>query len=248
MRTLWTILLWLGLFLAFVALRFPYRAVFERTVTQIEAATGADLAWEEADVGLLGVDLRGFTVRLPSGASFAADRARFRPAWKGLAASFTQTQVAGSASARLEGSNLTMHAEKLQVDTGSRDLQTVGASGDLVYDLDTGQGKGEVRLALPKLSGVLPLPVPALEVGAKVALQPVAGTEPRATDVTSDINLFGEGVSGKGRVNMRSLPGGAPPSLNGSLQIDAGQMGTHVVRVGGTWGRPEWSLAQGANP
>ncbi len=248
MRTLRILLAWMAVFLLFVVLRFPYRAVFERTVAQVEAATGADLAWEDAEVGLLGVDLRGFSLHLPSGARFQADRARIRPAWRGLTASFTQTQAAGSASARLQGNALTFQAEKLQVQSGSRDLQTVRASGEMDYDLGNRQGQGEVRLALPELSGVLPMPIPSLEVGAKVSIKPVAGKEPGGTDVTSDINLFGEGISGKGRVNLHSLPGGGPPRLNGSLQIDAGQLGTHQVRVGGTWGRPEWSLAQGANP
>jgi hypothetical protein len=65
--------------------------------------------------------------------------------------------------------------------------------------------------------------------------------------VTSEISLFGEGVSGKGKVNLRTSPGGNSPGLTGVLQIDAGPLGNHTVRVGGTWGRPEWSLVQGAN-
>ena len=247
MRRLGSLLAWLLLFLVFLAMRFPYRAVFERAVARLETATGADLAWEEANVGLLGVDLRGFSVQMPSGARFAADRTRFQPAWNGLSASFAQTQAGGKATARLQGSTLTLHAEDLQVDTGSRDLKTVRLTGDLAYDLNSGQGNGELRMALPDMSSVLPIPIPTLEVGAKVVLRPVQGAGQKATEVTSDLSLFGEGISGKGKVNLRSTPGAGPPTLNGILQIDAGQLGTHTVRIGGTWGRPQWSLAQGAD-
>jgi len=247
-RTLRIVLLWSALFLVFVVVRFPYRAVFERTVARFEEATGADLAWEEADVGMFGVDLRGFTLNLPSGANVKTDRARIQPAWKGLTATLTQTREAGSARARLEGDDLFVHADKIQVDTGSRDLQTVRASGEMNYNLGSRLGRGEVRLALPELSGVLPMQIPNLEVGAKVRIKPAAGKPTGGTEVTSDINLFGEGISGKGQVTLRPVPGGGPPKLSGDLSIDAGQLGTHQVRVGGTWGRPEWSLARGANP
>lgn len=247
MRVLGAILAWLLLFALFLALRFPYRAVFERTVARIETATGADLGWEEADVGLLGVSLRGFTMRMPSGAQFSADRAHFRPAWRGLSATFGQTQAKGQATMRLAGSTLTVHAEDLQVDTGSRDLATVRLTGDLAYDLNTREGKGEIRMAVPDLSRVLPLPVPSLEVGARLTIRPVAGAGPPTTEVNTEISLFGEGITGGGNVRLRSQPGGGPPALAGSLQINAGKLGTHAIRVGGTWGRPEWSLAQGAS-
>ncbi len=247
MRALGTLFLWLVLFAAFLALRFPYQAVFERSVTRMEAATGADLAWQEAQVGPSGVHLRDFSVRMASGAAFQADRARFRPAWKGLSATLIQTRLAGRANAHLQGSTLTLQAEDLQVDSGSRDLGTVRLTGDLVYDLTSREGDGELRMALPDMSGVLPVPVPSLELGAKVAIRPVPGDGPPTNEVTSEISLFGEGVSGKGRVNLRTSPQGGPPGLNGSLQIDAGPLGTHTVRIGGTWGRPEWSLAQGAS-
>ncbi|MGI5842618.1 MAG: hypothetical protein ACOX9B_00335 [Candidatus Xenobium sp.] len=247
MRTLGTVMLWLLIFLAFLALRFPYQALFEQAVGRLEASTGADLTWEEAEAGPTGVHLRGFEVQMASGATFQADRARFRPAWKGLSATLGQTRLAGQANAQLQGSRLTLHAEDLQVDTGSRDLGTVKLTGDLTYDLTSREGDGEIRMTLPDLSGVLPIPVPSLEVGAKVVVRPVPGNGPPANDVTSEISLFGEGVSGKGKVNLRTSPGGNSPGLTGVLQIDAGPLGNHTVRVGGTWGRPEWSLVQGAN-
>lgn len=258
MRFLGALLAWIALFLLFLALRFPYGAAFERTVARIEAATGADLAWEAAEVGLLGVELQGFTVRMPSGARFGADRAHFRPAWGGLAATFTQTQQKGAATARLNGSDLVLHAEDLQVETGSRDLATIRVTGDLGYNLNNQEGRGEIRMKVPDLSNVLPMPVPSLEIGAKVAIKPMAipagpgpgptGSAPMTgTEVTSDVSLFGEGLSGGGNLSLRSTPGGGPPALSGALQIDAGKFGTHAIRVGGTWGRPEWNLAQGAN-
>lgn len=247
MRFLGHLLAWVLLFSLFLVLRFPYQAVFEQAVARIEASTGADLAWEEARVGMLGVDLRGFSLRMPSGARFSADRARFRPAWGGMTALLDQTQAKGRATAGLRGSTLELHAEDLQVDTGSRDLATVRLTGDLSYDMNQRTGGGEVRMAVPDLSKVLPLPVPALEVGAKVTLRSVAGAGPPTSEVNAELSLFGEGISGGGTVRMQSQPGGGPPALNGSLKINAGTLGTHEVRVGGTWGRPEWSLAQGAS-
>lgn len=259
MRFLGALVAWILLFLLFLALRFPYRTAFERTVARIETATGADLAWEQADVGLLGVELQGFTVRMPSGARFGADRAHFRPAWGGLTATFTQTQQKGAATARLNGSDLALHAEDLQVETGSRDLATVRITGDLGYNLNSREGRGEMRMKVPDLSKVLPVPVPSLEIGAKVAIKPMAlpagpgpgpaGAPPAmGTEVTSDVSLFGEGLSGGGNLSLRSTPGGGPPALAGTLQLNAGNLGNHTIRVGGTWGRPEWNLAQGANP
>lgn len=261
MRLLGALVAWVLLFLLFLALRFPYRTAFERTVSRIETATGADLAWEEADVGLLGVDLQGFTVRMPSGAKFAADRARFRPAWGGLSAAFTQTQQKGAATASLNGSDLLLHAEDLLVETGSRDLPTMRVTGDLGYNLNSRDGRGEIRMRIPDLSALLKLPVsvPTLDVGAKVTLKPVAlptgpgpgpaGAPPAmGSEVGADVSLFGEGISGGGNLALRSAPGGASPSLAGVLQIDAGQFGKHTIRVGGTLDRPQFDLAQGANP
>lgn len=235
MRVLTALVAWVLLFLLFLLLRFPYRTVFERAVTRIETSTGADLAWEEADVGMLGVDLRGFEVRMASGARFTADRATFRPAWGGLSASFQQTQQGGAGTARLNGSQLSLHAEKLQVETGSRDMPGMSVSGDLAYNLAGREGSGELRMGVPKLTLPIVGEIP-LEVGAKVKIAPL---NPAGSDIAADVSLYGQDLSGGGPVRLRSQPGGGDPALSGTLQIQS-PLGRNAVRLSGTWSRPEF--------
>lgn len=235
---------WLALFGAFLAFRFPYQAAFNRFVAEVQEATGAQLSWREARAGPLGLALKEAEVLLPSGARVGADRVRLRPAWGGLAGELSQIEAGGKARLRLRGAALELRAEDLRVDTGMAGLGTIRVSGELAYDLRSREGEGTLRMALGKLAIPLPLPDSPIEVGARVVVAEGAG---EGAEVRADVGLSGEGLSGKGQVRLRSLPGGGPPALSGTLRVDS-PGGQAALQLGGTWGRPEWRvLPQGGS-
>lgn len=238
-------LIWVGLFLLCLGLRFPYRAAFEGGVRRLEQRTGADLAWEELGLGPTGIVLQGFSLRSPTGASVEADQAVVRPAWGGVVAVLSQTRLGSSARARFEGSRLTLQAEQLQVDSGSPDLKTIRLTGALRYDLTGREGGGELRMSVPGLVLPPPLPTLPLEVGARLKIQPQA--EAAGQEVEADLSLQGQDLSGGGKVRMTSQTGGQPPILSGQLDLET-PLGPRTIRLGGTWSRPRWELAAEARP
>ena len=164
---------------------------------------------------------------------------------------------------------LSFESENLVVNTGSNSLQAIILSGNL--DLANSEGKGVINLKVPYLKiDALPIPLQNIEIGSTVTMSPVkakknksksskkknnkkqeetepeAETESASFKIVNKITLFNDQATGEGIVTMITSPRGDSPSLNGELELKTKMLGTHKVRIGGTWANPEWNLA-GAN-
>ncbi|MBQ7568426.1 hypothetical protein IJT17_06435 [bacterium] len=241
MRYIYGIALWLAVFLLVFAYRFPYEPVFLRLITKLQEQTQAQIAWDDISANILGAKLHGLTVAMPSGFSFTSDQATITPSLSGLCLKCTQTAKDGRAQAQLTSKGVEFSAEKLEVSTGSQDLGTVVMSGNLNYALNGAGIKGELRLVVPELSGVLPMPLNNLEIGTVIASKETADANSSA--VSNDLTLYGEGLDGTGNITFTFTQGGSSPSLSGELNINTTGFGTHTIKLGGTWAQPQWNLA-----
>lgn len=248
MRYLWKALAWLVLFGLVLVWRFPYQAILDGQVANIEKLTGTKLSWSDCQAGLTGADIRELSVGMPSGMKFSADRVIITPSFSGFKAQIDQTTTNGKATVELQTGRLLFHSQDLQVDTGSSDFKMVTMSGDLTYKLSDNSGKGELHLVIPELSGVLPVTLKNLEVGTKINLSQTTAepSSPNATPqivsvVDNKLTLFGEGLSGEGQLTARSHAN-ASSALSGELKVTTQSFGTHNIEIGGTWAKPEWNL------
>lgn len=166
---------------------------------------------------------------------------------------------------------LSFESDNLVVNTGSKSLQAIILSGNL--DIVNSEGKGVINLKVPSLKiDALPIPLQNIEIGSTVTMSPVKAkknksknksnkkknkkkqeetepetdTESTSFKIVNKITLFNDQATGEGIVTMITSPRGDSPSLNGELELKTKMLGTHKVRIGGTWANPEWNLA-GAN-
>lgn len=173
MKTVTKVIVWAIVFIVVLACRFPYTTVFRNAVARVETATGARLTWDTCKIGLTGAKLTGFAVRLPSGMNFAADSVSVRPNFQGFHTDIQQTTQSGKCSVEVGKNALVFHSDNLEVDTGSKDLKTVRMTGDLTYRMSDAYGKGELRLEIAELTGVLPLPLKGLKIGTVTTIEPI---------------------------------------------------------------------------
>ena len=161
----------------------------------------------------------------------------------------------GSASLKaFTSSKLSFESENLAVDTGSPSMKAIILSGYI--NIDKTEGKGEINLKVPYLKADgLPIPLTDIEIGCVTTMEPAASSSSKKKDkedgslsnqplkIINKINLFNEQVTGQGVVVMTTSPTGASPSLDGDLEFKTKMLGTHKVRLTGTWANPEWNLA-----
>ena len=235
MRYTSKIALWLAVFLVFFAVRFPYEPMFLRLITKIQEMTQAQISWDDASANILGAKLNNFQVKTPAGFAFAADQATIVPTLKGLKATCTQTAKDGRASALLTSKGLEFSAEKLEIDT-------VKMSGNLTYGSYNDSIKGEARFVLPELSGIAPVTLKNIEIGSVISTD--SSNKNKDTSIISNaLTVYGQGLDGEGDLKFISTKGGASPSLNGKLNINAVGLGRQTIILGGTWAQPQWNLA-----
>ncbi len=239
MKTVFKIFIWLAIFAVVFVLRFPYHAVFVKLVEHAETATGANLTWDKADVGLMGADITGLNVSTPSGFYFAADKVHIHPSLSGLKADLSQNPK-GKGTVTFHKSELHFTCEDINVDTGSQELQTVTMNADITYSLSQDKGDGTVNLKIPELADVLPVKLTNLEIASKISFKEDSKTKVSSTD--NDITLYGEGFTGEGKATITSK-GQDSPSLKGHLDVKTKQFGNHKISLGGTWAKPEFKLA-----
>ncbi|MEW6280971.1 MAG: hypothetical protein AB1758_20325, partial [Candidatus Eremiobacterota bacterium] len=199
------------------------------------------VSWEgRPEAGPLGVRLSGVQV-VRGGTRAEFTEASARPTLGGLVASLRQAQ--GRASVRLNHRDLALQADSIEVETGNADLGKAEVTVErFTYSLASREGQGEVRMVLPKLSAPLPIPVNRLELGAPVQIRPAkngAGTE-----ITAELRVSGEGLSGSGSVMLRTAPNQPAPALSGVLNLET-KLGNVSIRLGGTWAKPTWEINPG---
>lgn len=242
MRYAAKIAIWLAVFLAVLAIRFPYEPVFLRIIKQVQETTQAQISWDELHASILGAKFQGFRVIMPSGFAFSADQAAISPSLKGLTISCTQTAKDGKASALVTNKNIEFNADKLEVDTGSKDIGTVKMSGNLAYALEDASVKGEARFVIPDLSGMLPISLKNIEIGSAISTE-AAGAQKDTTTIVNALTIYGEGLDGDGTLKFTYTKGSDSPALSGALNVNAAGLGSQTIELGGTWAQPQWNLA-----
>ncbi|MGM9992702.1 MAG: hypothetical protein ACI376_07680 [Candidatus Bruticola sp.] len=165
--------------------------------------------------------------------------------------------VPGTASLRINASELTFKSDNLALDTGSKDLKAVRLSGQITYNYIQNKGKGTFDFKVPSLKGSLPIELNNLEIGANITIEPyeakvssaarssttAASAASKSTSVNSLLTLYSQDVTGEGSVLLRSVPQTSSPTINGDLTFKTKMFGTHKVNISGTWANPEWNLA-----
>lgn len=243
MKFLSRLIVWFLVFLAVLAFRFPYEPIFLRFLAEIQEKTNATMSWDNVDANLLGAKITNFHIQLPSGFQFDSDQATITPSLNGLVLNCTQTAQGGNAKFQIDRKNLSFQADKLVASVGFEGLGKVTSSGHLLYALSGGALKGEMRLVIPELSGLAPIPITNLEVG--VALNS-DGAKDNTTVLDNKLTVFAEGLDGEGQIGLTFHPDTASPALSGEITVTTNGFGTHTIKLGGTLAQPEWNLA-GAN-
>ncbi|MBI3928598.1 MAG: hypothetical protein HY319_23870 [Armatimonadetes bacterium] len=235
-------LLLIALYLIFLVIRFPYETLVERSIATVEQATGAAISWTPESAGPLGVHMRDLDIQLASGAHLAFGEARLHPTWSGLVA--TLSQEGGIASVRLSHRELQLNLKDVEVDTASTELGITRLTGDLLYDLQSHGGSGDLGMKIPNFQAPLPIPEIPIELGAKITIQRLGGeSAARAgSTVTAETRILGgQEFSAEGTVQITTQAGGGSPMLNGSLRYEA-QQNRGTLTIGGTWENPTWSV------
>lgn len=242
MRYLSKIIVWLAIFFIVLAWRFPYELVFIKAIDSLKEQTKAQITWDELEANLFGAKLKNLQIVMPSGFKFSSDQAIIRPKFTGITFACTQTAKGGQAKLTMTHSSLELETDKLEADTGSNDIGIVNLSGNLAYTIANSAIKGELHLTIPSLSGALPIPLKNLEVGATIASDGTTSNNKNLT-ISNALTIYGEGLDGSGNVYLKFAQGSTSPSMNGELTVNAKGLGTHTIKLGGTWAQPQWNLA-----
>ena len=224
-----------ALFFVFLLWRFPYDALVERAVRQAEQATGSTIIYHPASAGPFGVKVKDLTVRLASGASIAFESARLFPTRSGLNA--TAYQGESEMKVEFDGSLLEVALDNISVQTGNDMIGTTRATGDLSFNVRSREGKGNLRLVIPELGIILPLPDKSVEMGSTFVIRNVGTAESPRTGVSTELKMLsGDGsASANGTIALEGQPPPASPILNGTLRYES-PLGRGTLRISGTSG------------
>ena len=238
MKVLAKIGAFLILFVVFLIIRFPYDSLVERAVRQAELATNATILYRPSSAGPFGVKVKDLSITLSSGTSLSFDSARIFPTRGGLRA--TAYQGENEMKVNFSGTSLQVELNDSKVKTGTDVLsgETI-ATGEINYAVRTREGGGTLRLVIPDVGALLPLPVGKAEMGSTFVIRNVGTQELPRTGVSAEIKLLGgnNNASANGTVTIEGQPPPQPPLLSGNLRYEF-QNRRGSVRLSGTWDKP----------
>jgi hypothetical protein len=237
MKVLIKIGAFLVLFVLFLVWRFPYDSLVERAVRQAEVATGATILYQPSSAGPFGVKVKDLTVRMASGASLKFETARIFPTRQGLQA--TAYQGDSEMEVEFDVTTLKVKLNDITVQTGSEMIGETRATGELVYGVRTREGEGALRLVIPEMGLILPLPDRSVEMGSTFVIRNVGTPELPRTGVSTELKLLsGDGsASANGTVALEGQPPPNSPLINGTLRYES-PLGRGTLRISGTWDKP----------
>lgn len=243
MRALLKIVVFLVLFVVFLAWRFPYDSLVERAVRQAEAATGSTIIYQPVSAGPLGVKVKNLNVTLASGASLQFDTARLFPTRKGLKA--TAYQGDSEMKVNFNGTLLNLELDDITVKSGNDMIGTARATGTLNYGVVSREGDGSLRLVVPELGIPLPLPDKSVEFGSSFTIRNVGTADLPRSGVAAELNLIsGDGsATANGTVTLEGQPPPASPLLNGNLRYES-PLARGNLRLSGTWDNPATTVTR----
>ncbi len=230
MRFVGKLLLVVFLFLFFLAWRFPYDTLVERSVRNLESNTGVQLSYTPVSAGPMGVKVRDVKVTLPSGANLIFNSTRFFPIRGGVKAELIQEE--GEAELSLANGVVTVEMANVVVDTNNSEIGTTRLTGDLSYSLAEHDGKGHLRMVVKEFAA---LPVDgALELGSSFVIRNL-GSPDANSDISAQLKLVSQDgtFSADGPVTLKPQPGGSP-FISGNLRFDH-PLGPGTLILGGRW-------------
>jgi type II secretion system protein N len=236
MKVLLKIGVFFVLFALFLVWRFPYDSLVERAVRQAEKETGATILYTPSSAGPFGVKVKDLNVLLASGASLKFESARIFPTTGGLSA--TAYQGESEMEVDFDVTNLHVKLDDISVQTGTEMIGTTRATGELTYNVRSREGNGSLRLVIPELGIILPLPDKSIEIGSTFVIRNVGTPEVPRTGVSTELKLLsGDGsASANGTIAIEGQPPGSP-LINGTLRYES-PLGRGTLRLSGTWDKP----------
>lgn len=139
--------------------------------------------------------------------------------------------------AQVTPSNLTLSLKGIKVETGSEGIGQATATGELTYDLNSREGKGELRLVIPELKLPLPIPDPSMEIGSVYTIRNLGTPDKPRTGVSAEVKLVNKDIEANGTVSLEGQPPPSRPLISGNLSFDA-PTGHGTLQLGGTWDKP----------
>ena len=232
-------LLFVILYLAFLAWRFPYEAMVAGSIERFERVSGTRVTYIPRSANLFGVQLDKLKVESPTGPKIEFSSARLRPGLGTLSAYLTQPGGQTQMNVERDGS-VSLRMEKIQMESGSKELGTCKVTGDLTYSLRRLEGTGDLRMEVAKFQAPLPIPEMGLEVGTKLKYT-AKGT---GHEIQAEVHMLGgTEFSADGNVMLDPQPGQAPSKLSGTLNFKTPLMKrVGTLRLEGTWKKPQWSV------
>lgn len=210
----------------------------EKAVREAEQATGATILYKPSSAGPFGVKVNDLSIRMRSGTTLEFDSARIFPTKKGLNA--TAYQGENEMLVSYDGSLLTLKLTEISVKSGTDVIggQTT-ATGDLSYAPGTREGKGTLRMVIPDVGALLPLPVGKAELGSSFVLRNVGTPDFPRTGVSAEVKLLGgnNAASANGTITIEGQPPPQAPLINGNLRYEF-QNRRGSVRLSGSWDKP----------
>lgn len=224
-------------FVLFLIWRFPYDGLVERAVRQAELATGATIIYKPVSAGPFGVKVKDLNVRLASGASIKFETARIFPTRSGLNA--TAYQGESEMEVNFNGTLLKVGLDDITVQTGNSMIGTTRATGTLDFNVRSRDGKGDLRLVIPELGIIMPMPDKSVEMGSTFIIRNVGTPEAPRTGVSTDLKMLsGDGsASANGTIALEGQAPPASPVLNGTLRYES-PLGRGTLRISGSWDKP----------
>ena len=237
MKTLVKIAVFCGLFVAFLIWRFPYDALIEKSVRRAETVTGATILYQPVSASITGVKVKDLQVTMPSGVRLRFDSAKLFPTRGGLSVSAQQGE--GTMEAELSPSTLTVELQDITARTGSQMAETAALTGDVTYELASREGKGKMRIVVPKLQVFLPIPLDSVDVGSTFVINNVGTAEAPRAGLRAEVKLLSgdNQSSANGTVSLERQPPPSAPLINGNFRYEIpNSRGT--LRLSGTWDKP----------
>lgn len=231
------VLFFLLIFVATLLWRFPYEQAIADQVARLESKTSIQLNYVPVKASLTGVEWRDVKVTSSGGIQAEFQVARLRPNLSGLSSYFAQAK--GQARVVLSRQRqVTVRMENLELESGSRQVGRIRATGDLQHDLVGRKGEGSLRLELPNFKAPLPiLPEMVIQVGSKLFWQDKGEGYELRTEVTM---VGGNDFHTEGTISLEPQPG-LPHRLLGSLQFRT-PLRQGTLRLSGSWKQPEWTV------
>ena len=180
--------------------------------------------------------MKDLNVLLASGASLKFESARIFPTTGGLSA--TAYQGESEMEVDFDVTNLNVKLDDISVQTGTEMIGTTRATGELTYNVRSREGNGSLRLVIPELGIILPLPDKSIEIGSTFVIRNVGTPEVPRTGVSTELKLLsGDGsASANGTIAIEGQPPGSP-LINGTLRYES-PLGRGTLRLSGTWDKP----------